>query len=133
MKKWAIIGGSIALVLLVVIIGLLYWGDEGPVTVRLRDISIVFISLFAVISTLLFAAILGALLWLVFTIRDKVVPLLETLTATATRLKGTTEFMTEQAVSPMIGIASTFAKMRAATRTVTGGKRRVVQRRRKES
>jgi len=133
MKKWAIIGGSIALVLLVVIIGLLYWGDEGPVTVRLRDISIVFISLFAVISTLLFAAILGALLWLVFTIRDKVVPLLETLTATATRLKGTTEFMTEQAVSPVIGIASTFAKMRAATRTVTGGKRRVVSRRRKES
>ncbi len=133
MKKWAIIGGSIALVLLAVIIGLLYWGDEGPVTVRLRDISIVFISLFAVISTLLFAAILGALLWLVFTIRDKVVPLLETLTATATRLKGTTEFMTEQAVSPVIGIASTFAKMRAATRTVTGGKRRVVSRRRKES
>lgn len=133
MKKWAIIGGVIAVVLLALIIGLLYWGDEGPVTVRLRDISIVFISLFAVISTLLFAAILGALLWLVFTIRDKVVPLLETLTATAARLKGTTEFMTEQAVSPVIGIASTFAKMRAATRTVTGGKRRVVARRRKES
>ncbi len=133
MKKWAIIGGIVAVVLLALIIGLLFWGGEGPATVRLRDISIIFISLFAVISTALFAAMLGALLWLVFTIRDKVVPLLESLTATATRLKGTTEFMTEQAVSPVIGLASTFAKVRAATRTVTGGKRRVVQRRRKES
>jgi hypothetical protein len=133
MKKWAIIGGVIAVVVLALIIGLLYWGDEGPVTQRLRDISIVFISLFAVIATLLLAAILGAILWLVFVIRDKVVPLLETLTATAARLKGTAEFMTEQAVQPVISVASTFAKVRAATRTVTGGKRRIVQRHRKES
>ncbi|MFN8512131.1 MAG: hypothetical protein U0841_05995 [Chloroflexia bacterium] len=132
MKKWAIIGGVIAALVLALIIGLLYWGDEGPVTARLRDISIVFISLFAVLSTALFAAILGAVLWLVFTIRDKVVPLLETLTATAQRLKGTTEYMTEQAVKPVISVGSTLAGIRAATRSVTGGKRRVTQRRRKE-
>jgi hypothetical protein len=132
MKKWAIIGGIIAVLVLALIIGLLYWGDEGPVTARLRDISIVFISLFAVICTILFAAILGALLWLVFTIRDKVVPLLETLTATAKRLQGTTEFMTERAVTPVVSMASTLAGIRAATKAVTGGKRRVTQRRRKE-
>ncbi len=128
MKKWAIIGGIIAVVVLALIIGLLYWGDEGPVTVRLRDISIVFISLFSVISTILLAAIVGALLWLVLTIRDKVVPLLETLSDTATRLKGTTEFMTEQAVSPVIRVASSFAKFRAATKVATGGKPRPVAR-----
>ena len=132
MKKWAIIGGIIAVVVLALIIGLLYWGDEGPVTVRLRDISIVFISLFAVISTVLFAAILGAILWLVFTIRDKVVPLLETLTATAKRLQGTTEYLTEQAATPVISVASTLAGIRAATKSVTGGKRRVTHRKRKE-
>lgn len=130
MKKWAIIGGSIAFVVLAVIIGLLYWGDEGPVTARLRDISIVFISLFAVIATLLLAAILGALLWLVLTLRDRVVPLLETLAATATRVKGTTEFVTEQAVQPIISIAGTMARMRAMSRTVTGGKRRPTTRKR---
>lgn len=128
MKKWAIIGGIIAVVVLALIIGLLYWGDEGPVTVRLRDISIVFISLFSVIATVLLAAIVGALLWLVLTIRDKVVPLLETLSDTATRVKGTTEFMTEQAVSPVIRVASSFAKFRAATKTATGGKPRPVAR-----
>lgn len=128
MKKWAIIGGIIAVVVLALIIGLLYWGDEGPVTARLRDISIVFISLFTVISTVLLAAIVGALLWLIFTIRDKVVPLLENLSASASRLKGTTEFLTEQAISPVIQAAGAFAKFRAVTRVATGGKRRPVQR-----
>jgi hypothetical protein len=133
MKKWAIIGGIVAVLLLALIIGLLYWGAEGPVTARLRDISIVFISLFAVLSTVIFAAILGAMLWLVFTIKDKVVPLLETLTATVKRLQGTTEYLTEQAATPVISMASTLAGIRAATKSVTGGKRRVTQRRRKES
>jgi hypothetical protein len=132
MKKWAIIGGSIGAVVLAIIIALLYWGDEGPVTARLRDISIVFISLFAVIATLLLAAILGAILWLVLTLRDRVIPLLETLTATATRVKGTTEFVTEQAVQPIISVAGTMARMRAMTRTVTGGKKRPVPRARRD-
>ena len=132
MKKWAIIGGIVAVILLAVVIGLLYWGDEGPVTARLRDISIVFISLFAVLATALLAAILGAMLWLVFTLRDKVVPLLETLTATAKRLQGTTEYLSERAVTPVIGVASTLAGIRAATKSVTGGKRRVTHRKRKE-
>jgi hypothetical protein len=116
MRKWAIIGGVIAVVVLLLIIGLLYWGGEGPPTVRLRDISIIFISLFAVLCTVIFAAILGAILWLVFTLKDAVVPLLETLTATVKRLQGTTEYLAEQAVKPVISAGSTFAGIRAATR-----------------
>ena len=132
MKKWSIIGGIIAFVVLAIITGLLYWGDEGPVTVRLRNISIVYISVLSVISIILLAAILGAIIWLVFTIRDKVVPLLESLTTTAKRLQGTAEFATEQAVKPLVGVAGTLAKVRAVTRTVTGGKRRPVARQRRE-
>jgi L-cystine uptake protein TcyP (sodium:dicarboxylate symporter family) len=132
MRKWAIIGGVIAVVVLLLIIGLLYWGGEGPPTVRLRDISIIFISLFAVLCTVIFAAILGAILWLVFTLKDAVVPLLETLTATVKRLQGTTEYLAEQAVKPVISAGSTFAGIRAATRAVTGGKPRITQRKRLE-
>lgn len=131
MKKWAIIGGVVAVLILALIIGLLYWGAEGPVTVRLRDISIIFISLFGVISTILLAAIVGATLWLIFIIRDKVVPLLETLTDTAKRVKGTTEFMSEQAATPVIQAAGAFAKFRAATKVATGGRPRPVARKRK--
>ncbi|HET8629047.1 MAG TPA: hypothetical protein VFL91_16620 [Thermomicrobiales bacterium] len=132
MKKWAIIGGTIAVVLLIVIIVLLYLGDAGPITARLRDISIIFISLLGILGVILMAALVGAVLWLVFTIKDKVVPLLETLTETASRLKGTTEFMTEQAVQPVIRVAGTVARMRAVTKTVTGGKRRPVARKKGE-
>ena len=140
MKKWAMIGGIVAAIVLAIIIGLLYWGADGPVTYRLAQISIIFISLFAVISTLILAAILGAILWLVLTLRNKliplldnrVVPLLETLTATATRIKGTTESVTDQAVKPVIGVSATMARMRAMTKTVTGGRRTVVKRKRKE-
>ena len=91
------------------------------------------VALCADIATILLAAIVGAILWLVFTLRDKVVPLLETLSSTATRVKGTTEFMTEQAVSPVIQAAGAFAKFRAVTRVATGGKKRPVARKRKES
>lgn len=133
MKKWSIIGGVVAFVVLALITGLLYWGDEGPVTVRLRNISIVYIAFFSALSIVLLAAILGAIIWLVFTIRDKVVPLLETLTTTARRLQGTAEFATEQAVKPIVGVAGTLAKVRAVTRTVTGGKRRPVARQRRDS
>ncbi|MDP9372548.1 MAG: hypothetical protein M3Q65_08875 [Chloroflexota bacterium] len=132
MKKWAIIGGVVAAIVLAIIIGLLYWGDEGPPTDRLRDISVIFISLFAVFNVLLLAAILGAILWLVLTLRNRVIPLLETLTATAARIRGTTEFVTEQAVSPIISVAGTMARMRAMTKTVTGGRRRPVPRKRPE-
>ena len=130
MKKWAIIGGSIAAIVLLIIIVVLYILGEGRPTPRLRDISIVFISLFAVISTIPLAGILGAILWLVLTLRNRVIPLLETLTATAARLRGTTEFVTEQAVQPIISVAGTMARMRAMTRTVTGGRKRPVPRRR---
>lgn len=133
MKKWAIIGGIIAVIVLALVIGLLYWGAEGAPTFRLMQISIVFISLFAAFSIILLAAILGAIVWLVFTLRDKVVPLLETLTDTATRIKGTTEFVTERAVTPIIGVSATMARMRAMTKTVTGGRRTPVSRKRKEA
>jgi hypothetical protein len=40
--------------------------------------------------------------------------------------------MTEQAVKPVLSVGTTLAGIRAATRTVTGGKRRVTQRQRKD-
>ncbi|MDF2762422.1 MAG: hypothetical protein K0S83_1156, partial [Thermomicrobiales bacterium] len=46
------------------------------------------------------------------------------LTETARRLRGTTEFMTEEAVKPIITAAGKAAKVRAMMRTVTGQDRR---------
>jgi hypothetical protein len=135
MKKvlW-VLAGLVALAILIGIpVGLYFLGgaDQSALE-RLRDIVIVLFGVFLVLSTLLLAALLGALAWLVLTLRGKMVPLfdekisplLDTLNDTAGRVKGTTEFMTEEVASPVISFYGTIAKARAMTKVVTGRDRK---------
>jgi hypothetical protein len=62
----------------------------------------------------------AALVFLVFQIKDRVIPLLEEANATAKRVRGTTEFVTEEAVKPILNVAGKYAQLRAMQRTVTG-------------
>ena len=121
-KLYAILG-SLALVL---ILGLGSWGlyvlgdaDQSALE-RWRDIAIIFVVLLFSLVVVLLGGIAAALAYLVFQIKDRVIPLLEELTGTAKRIRGTTAFMTEEAVKPLMSVVSTYAKMRAMTRTVTG-------------
>ena len=121
-KLWAILGGlGTLLVLGLIIFGLYQLGDSDQSALeRLRDIAVIFVVLLFLIVVVLLAAIAAALGYLVLQIKDRVIPLLEELTGTAKRLRGTANFMTDEAVKPIMGVASTYAKMRAMTRTVTG-------------
>jgi hypothetical protein len=121
-KMWAIIGGVGALVVLALIIwGLYVLGDDDQSALeRFRDIAVILIVLLFLLVVVIQAAIAAALAFLVFQIKDRVIPLLEELTGTVKRVRGTAEFMTEEAVKPILTVASTYAKMRAMTRTVTG-------------
>lgn len=133
-KALMILGAVVALAIIVAIpIGLYYLGGSDQSSLeRWRDVVIVLFGIFLVLSTLLFAALIGALVWLVLSLRgkviplfdDKISPLLDTLGETATRVKGTTEFMTEEAASPIISFYGTIAKARAMTRVVTGKDRK---------
>jgi hypothetical protein len=69
-------------------------------------------------------ALVGASVWLALLIKDKVIPLLEQLTAAAGRIRGTAEFVSEEVASPIISAYSTFAGIRAMMRTVTGKDRK---------
>lgn len=125
--KWYAIGGGLAAL---IIFGLIIWGlyslggNHQSALERFRDIAIIFIILLFLVVVILLAAITAALAYLVFQIKDKVIPLLEELTGTVKRVRGTTEFVSEEAVKPIISVASTYAKMRAMTRTVTGRDRK---------
>ena len=125
-KKWAIIGGIGSLVLLILIgWGLFVLGGEDQSALeRLRDIAVIFIVLLFALVVVILAGIAAALAYLVLQIKDKVIPLLEELAATVRRFRGTAEFMTEEAVKPLMSVASTLAKMRAVSRTVTGKDRK---------
>jgi len=121
-KIYAILG-SLALL---VILGLASWGlyvlgdgDQSALE-RWRDIAVIFVVLLFLVVVVLLGGIAAALAYLVFQIKDRVIPLLEELTGTAKRIRGTAAFVTEETVKPIMSIVSTYAKMRAMTRTVTG-------------
>ncbi|MBA2754191.1 MAG: hypothetical protein H0U40_06975 [Chloroflexia bacterium] len=122
LKLYAIGGGVGLLVLLVLLIfGLYQLGDSGQSALeRLRDIAVIFVVLLFLLTVVMLAAIAAALAYLVFQIKDRVIPLLEEVTGMARRIRGTTAFMTEEAIKPIMTVASTYARMRAMSRTVTG-------------
>ena len=121
-KLWATLAGlGTLLVLGLIVWGLYVLGDEDQSALeRLRDIAIIFVVLLSALVTILLAAITAALVFLVFQIKDRVIPLLEELTGTARRVRGTATFVTEEAVKPIVTIASSYAKIRAMGRTVVG-------------
>ena len=121
--KWYAIGGGLGtlLVLALIIWGLYVLGDADQSALeRLRDIAVIFVVLLFLLVVVILAAIAAALGFLVFQIKDRVIPLLEELTGTLKRVRGTAAFVSEEAVKPILSVASTYAKMRAMTRTVTG-------------
>lgn len=121
-KLYAIGGGVGLLVLLILVTFGLYQlgGEDQAALERLRDIAVIFVVLLFLLTVVLLAAITAALGYLVLQIKDRVIPLLEELTGTAKRIRGTTAFVTEEAVKPIMTVASTYAKVQAMRNTVTG-------------
>ena len=114
--KWITLGVGVGLV---AINALTIWGlyvlggaDQSPLE-RFRDIAVILVVLLLLLITLLQGVTVAALVWLVIQMKDRVIPMLHELTATATRLKGTADFMTEEAVRPIIHVAGSYARVRA--------------------
>src|SRR6478609_8113381 len=68
-------------------------GDDQSALERLRDISIIFIVLLMMITVILLAGITAALVYLIFQVKDRIIPMLEETTSTVKRVRGTTEFI----------------------------------------
>ncbi|MEA2526465.1 MAG: hypothetical protein QOF73_3692 [Thermomicrobiales bacterium] len=121
-KLWAILGGLGTLI----VFGLIIWGlyslgdDDQSALERFRDIAVIFVILLFLMTVVLLAAITAALGYLVLQIKDRVIPLLEELNGTLKRFHGTANFVTEEAVKPIITVASSYAKVRATMKTVAG-------------
>ena len=123
-KGWlylAVIGLLVLFIVLFIVLYLLGSSHESALQ-RVTEISIIFLALCTVLGVLLMGALVGAVLWLVFLTKDKVIPLLEQLTAAATRLRGTAEFVGDEVAAPIISVYSSVAGVRALIKTVTGKK-----------
>ena len=117
-KGYLIGGGVVALLLFVALIVGLYLlgGPEQSPLERLRDIAVIFVVLLNLIVVVILAGIGAALAFLVIQTKDRVIPLLEELTGTARRARGTVEFVSEEAVRPIVSVAGTIARVRAMAR-----------------
>jgi hypothetical protein len=128
-SRWKWWSALAILVVGLIVAGLAYWlyqlggADQSPLE-RIRDIVIIFLAFQLLLVTIVLAGIAAGLVFLILVLKDQVIPLLTELTETARRLRGTTEFVTEEAVKPIVTAAGQVAKMRAMVRTVTGQDRK---------
>ncbi len=125
-KWWALLA---ILVLGLIVAGICYGlyqlggADQAPLE-RLRDIVIIFLAFQLLLVTIVLAGIAAGLVFLILVLKDQVIPLLAELTETAKRLRGTTEFMTEEAVKPLVKAAGKYSRVRAMSRVVSGKQKR---------
>ncbi|MEN9936708.1 MAG: hypothetical protein RLZZ387_3287 [Chloroflexota bacterium] len=134
MGRWIGIGIAIILVLSIAFVALLYIYPDFRVATR--DVAVVIASFFQVISALLTAGLLLAIIYAVRAInnlaQNTVVPKIDTLTAkvdqlldngrtiagsvqdTASTVSTTTNYVAEQVVSPFVRVAGLMAGVRAA-------------------
>jgi sterol desaturase/sphingolipid hydroxylase (fatty acid hydroxylase superfamily) len=132
-KWWAILA---ILVVGLIVVGLAIWlyqlgGPDQSALERIRDITIIFLAFQLLLVTIILGGIAAGLGFLIVVLKDQIIPLLHELkgtaaelTDTAKRVKSTTDFVTEEAVKPIITTAGQVAKVRAMVRTVTGADRK---------
>lgn len=122
MKTKGILAGIVALIVFVAIVVGLYLlgGADQSALERLRDISIIFIVLIGAISVVLLAGITVALILLFIELKDRALPILDETTSTIGRVRGTANFVSEEAVKPIMTVAGKAAKVRAMSRVIAG-------------
>ncbi len=116
----------IGLVVLVVI-GLTLYGlvTHPPLTEVLRDISIIAMALLTLVIGLFLIVLIFQLQSLIALLRDEIKPILDSANETANTVRGTTTFVSDAVVTPMIHIASLAAGIGQTFSTLrrTGRKR----------
>lgn len=128
------IWAGVASLLLFVLVGVglyLLGGDDQSALERLRDIAVIFIVLSSVLVVIILAGIAAALAFLVLQIKDRVIPLLEeakggaaNITDATKRVKNTTDFVTEEAMRPLMGLVGSVSRVRSMRNVVTGKRRK---------
>lgn len=132
----AIVGGVLALAALTaIVVGLYYLGSDDQSSLeRWRDVVIVLFGVLMVFVALLMVVVTAAVAFLIIMVRQKLVPIMEKVVVlqeravamqestleTLHRVKGTTDFVTEEVAAPIISVYSTVAKGKMMMRTVTG-------------
>lgn len=110
----------IAVVLLAAIGAALFLlATHPPATVFLRDIAIITLALVTIIIGLFLIILIFQLQSLIALLRDEIRPLLDSANQTASTVRGTTTFVSDAVVTPMIRLASLSAGVAQTLRTLS--------------
>ena len=109
----------VLLILALMVLGLyaVCGGDEKPLQC-VRDIAIIVLVLETFVVTLLMALIVLLFGKLTSTIQDRVLPILESAQHTADAVKGTTTFVSDTLVAPLISMASFGSAVKGTVRAL---------------
>ncbi len=114
-QLWVGLGGGLLLVLLVAAIALM--ASHPKATVVLRDIAIVFVAVETFLIGLAVIVLIVQIQMLIQVLRDEIQPLLRSVNDTAATVRGTTQFVSHNVVSPVIKLSSSLA---AVSRVAVG-------------
>lgn len=114
------IGLVLIAIVLLAIIGATLFGlaTHPPLTAVLRDIAIITLALVTVIIGLFLIILIFQLQSLIALLRDEIRPLLDSANQTASTVRGTTTFVSDAVVTPMIRVASLSAGVAQTLRTL---------------
>jgi hypothetical protein len=93
-------------------------------TAGLRDISIIVLAFVSVVIGLFLVVLIFQLQSLIALLREEVRPILESANQTASTVRGTTAFVSDAVVTPMINVASYASGVRHTIKVLTGGSNR---------
>jgi hypothetical protein len=116
------IGIVAVVVLILAIIGAVLYGlaANPPVTAVLRDISIIVLALVTIVTGIFVAVLVFQLQSLIVLLRDEIYPILDSVNQTVSTVRGTTTFVSDAVVTPMITAASYASAVRQSIRALTG-------------
>jgi hypothetical protein len=116
------IGIVATVILILAIVGAAVYGlaTNPPVTAVLRDISIIVLALVTIVTGIFVAVLVFQLQSLIVLLRDEIFPILESVNQTVSTVRGTTTFVSDSVVSPMITVASYASAVRQSIKALTG-------------
>ncbi len=110
---------AVALVAFAILIAAFYGLATHPLaTAVLRDIAIIVLALVTIVVGVFLAILIFQLQSLIVLLRDEIQPILESANETANTVRGTTTFVSEAVVSPVIAAASYVAAVRQTLRVL---------------
>jgi hypothetical protein len=117
---------AVSVVLLLAIIGAAIYGmvTHPFITARLRDIFIIALALVTILIGLFLMVLIFQLQSLIVLLRDELKPILESTNQTVSTVRGTTTFVSDTVVHPVITVASYLSGVRETVKVLAGDGRK---------